>query len=141
MWKANIDAKVNTFTKKDLHNSKIVLFLWNKILYFRAQVNNFKITSNFMDNYEPYVNFENREVMCKQTQHLFQEVCQEKQHSSGIINDEYRINGTQFRTTMHRYCQKIKYCIFVSKSRNFKTTFISSTTGIYVNFVKSWRHV
>jgi hypothetical protein len=87
-----------------------------------------------MDNYEPYVNFENREVMCKQTQHLFQEVCQEKQHSSGIINDEYRINVTQFRTTIHRYCRKIKYCIFVSKSRNFKTTFISLTTGILCQF-------
>ena len=61
----------------------------------------------------------------KQTQHPFQEVCQETQHSSGIINDEYRINVTQFRTTIHRYCRKINYCIFVSKSRNFKTTFIS----------------
>lgn len=40
--------------------------------------------------------------MCKQTQHLFQEVCQEKQPSNGIINDEYRINVTQFRTTIYR---------------------------------------
>ena len=50
--------------------------------------------------------------MCKQTQHLFQEVCREKQPSNGIINDEYRINVTQFRTTMHRYFQK-KSKIFV----------------------------
>jgi hypothetical protein len=70
--------------------------------------------------------------MCKQTQHPFQEVCQEKQYSSRIINEEYRINVTQFRITIHTctcryknmYCRKIKYCIFVSKSRNFKTTFI-----------------
>ena len=34
----------------------------------------------------------NRDAMYKQTQHLFQEVCQEKQPSNGIINDEYRIN-------------------------------------------------
>jgi hypothetical protein len=47
--------------------------------------------------------------MCKQTQHLFQEVCQEKQPSHRIINDEYRINVTQFRTTIHKYCQKIKF--------------------------------
>jgi hypothetical protein len=75
--------------------------------------------------------------MCKQAQHLFREVCQEKQHSSGILSDVYRINLAQFRTTIHIYRRKINYCIFVSKSRNFKTTFISLTTGIYVNFVKS----
>ena len=74
--------------------------------------------------------------MCRQAHHLFQEVGHDKQPSNGIINDEYRINVTQFRTTIHRYCRKIKYCLFESKSRNFKTTFISQTTSIYVNFVK-----
>ena len=51
-----------------LHNSKIVLFLWNKILYFRAQVNNF---NNYKNVCTPMSISYNRDVMCKQTQHLF----------------------------------------------------------------------
>ena len=81
--------------------------------------------------------------MCKQTQHLFQEVCQEKQHSSGIINDEYRINVTQFRTTIHRYKKNVlsenKILYFRVKVKKFQNHiyFIdNSSTGIYINFVK-----
>jgi len=38
--------------------------------------------------------------MCKQTHHHFL-VGQEKQHSNGIVNNEYRINLIQFRTIIH----------------------------------------
>jgi len=43
--------------------------------------------------------------MLKQADHLFL-VSQEKQHSNGIVNNEYRINLVQFRNTIYKSRRK-----------------------------------
>jgi hypothetical protein len=53
--KANIDTKIKCTIDKDLINSNIVLFLSNKILYFRALVKQFQNNIYFIDNYVNFV--------------------------------------------------------------------------------------
>ena len=53
--KANINTKIKCIHGKDLNNSNIVLFLLNKILYFRALVKQIQNHIYFIDNYFNFV--------------------------------------------------------------------------------------
>jgi hypothetical protein len=111
MWKANIDTQVNISRKKDLNNSKIVLFLCNKILYFRAQVTNLKITFISLKAMHPMSILNNRDVACKQAHHLFL-VWPEKHKENTTDQGDFSYpmtssSGFQIPHTYFRFCLKI----------------------------------